>query len=169
LLGCIPEHNRDPQLLRRIKHGEVLRLCNGGGVEFNYVHPNDIATAIKMMVGNSKTFGQSYNLVNPSVIKARDYYEQIAKVIGGKLNIENVSMAQIWQEMKGWEMTTLPHIYSMNKMKEDIGYLPDTSLEQAIQDAIQNQPVLSLPLEQFPIHKRMNKLPRPNKINWLLT
>ena len=83
------------------------------------------------------------------------------------LKIENVPMNTIWQEMKGWEMTTLPHLYCMEKMKNDIGYVPSTSLKEGIKDAIETPSVITGPIESIPIHRRMNKLPRPSKPNWL--
>jgi nucleoside-diphosphate-sugar epimerase len=168
LLGCIPECNRDPKLLEKIKQGEVLRLCNGGEVLLNCIHPKDIAMAVYKIIGNKNTFKQAYNLVNPEVVVAKDYYAEIAKQVGGKLNIENVPMSTIWEESKGWEMTTLPHVYSMEKLNRDIGYVPNTPLSEQIKDAIANHPVIAGPNEEIPIHKRMNKLPRPKKIDWLV-
>jgi len=168
LLGCIPECNRDPKLLDKIKQGETLRLCNGGEILFNCVHPKDIAKAIYKIIGNKNTFKQAYNLVNPDVVVAKDYYAEIAKQLNRKLNIENVPMATIWQESKGWEMTTLPHVYSIGKLNRDVGYIPDTSVSDQIKDAIAHYAVITVPNEQIPIHQRMNKLPRPQKIDWLL-
>jgi nucleoside-diphosphate-sugar epimerase len=165
LLGCIPEHNRDPKLIERLKKGETLNLCNGGNIQFNYIHPKDIATAIYKIIGNTNTFKQVYNLVNPQQVLAKDYYAQVAKEVGGTLNIEAVPMDKIWSEMKGWEMTTLPHIYSMDKMQKDISFTPSISLEEGIRDAIEH-PAKVMTVE-IPIHQRMNKLPHPKKPDWL--
>ena len=165
LLGCIPEHNRDPQLIERLKNGEILRLCNGGNTPFNYIHPKDIATAIYKIIGNTNTSKQVYNLVNPQPVLAKDYYAEVAKQVGGTLNIETVPMDEIWSEMKGWEMTTLPHIYSMEKMQKDIGFTPAVSLEEGVRDAIEYP--AKIMAAEIPIHLRMNKLPHPRKPDWL--
>lgn len=168
LLGCIPEENRDPKILDRIKSGETLNLCSGGEIKFNFIHPKDIATAIHKVIGNKQAFRQVFNLVNPQVIVAKDYYSEIARQLGVDLSIKNVPVAQIWKEMKGWEMTTLPHLYSMKKMGECIGYMPETPLVDAIKDSIMYYPATVVPIESIPVHQRMNKLPRPKKIEWLL-
>lgn len=168
LLGCIPEHNRDPKLIERLKKGETLKLCNGGKVFLNCIYPKDIATAISKAIGNQKTFKQVYNLVNPKVVIAKDYYAEIAAQLNVPLKIEGISISQIWRELKGWEMTTLPHIYSMEKMNNDIGYVPSTPLKEGIKDAIEYHPEITVPVEVIPIYQRMNKLPKPKKVDWLL-
>lgn len=167
LIGCIPEHNRDPKLIERLKNGETLKLCNGGNIPFNYIHPKDIAEALYALIGNEKAFRQAYNLVNPDIITAKHYYAELARQLRVPLEIEAVSIAQVWEEMKGWEMTTFPHVYSMDKMKNDIGYVPSTPLEDGMRDAILHRPTIGMPILEIPIHQRMNKLPRPKKMDWL--
>ncbi len=166
LLGCIPEHNRDPKLIERIKNNEALKLCNGGNINFNYVHPKDIATAICKIIGNATTFGQAYNLVNPKIITAKNYYTEIARQIGSRLTIENVDISTVWEEMKGWEMTTLPHVYAMEKIKRDIGITPNIPIEKGIEDAIM-YPAKVLQASQIPVHQRMNKPSHPLRPAWL--
>ncbi|MBX4210866.1 hypothetical protein KW783_02745 [Candidatus Parcubacteria bacterium] len=68
--------------------------------------------------------------------------------------------------MKGWEMTTLPHVYSMEKMEKDFGYTPSTALIEGIKDAIKYYPTIDQ-INSIPIHQRMNKLPHPKKMNWI--
>ena len=167
LLGCLPEHNRDPRLIERIKKGETLKLCEGGTIAFNYIHPEDIGIAICKIIGDQKSFGQVYNLVNPELVIAKDYYAEIARQLGVSLSIENISMEKVWSEMKGWEMTTLPHLYSMEKMERDFGYIPSTPLAKGIEDALKYRPYADVPADQIPVHQRMNKLPRPKKMSWL--
>ena len=167
LLGCAPEHNRDPKLLERLRNGERLRLAGGGSTPFNYVHPKDIAQAICEAAGNSKAFSQAYNLVNPEEITAREYYTEIARQVGGTLLIEPVSIETIWNEQKGWEMTTLPHLYSVQKLKKDFGFVPATPLSEAIKDSIESYPTVHEQPEKIPVHQRINKLPRPKKPSWL--
>ncbi len=165
LLGCIPECNRDPEILKKIKNGVTLNLCNGGDIFLNYIHPMDVAEAISKIIGNYKTFKKSYNLVNPEVILAKDYYQEIAKQLNSELKIDNISFTKIWNEMNGWELTILPHIYDMSKMNNDISYIPDTPLSTAIEDAIKSYDLTSV--EQSRVNQRMNKLPRPKHIDWL--
>jgi nucleoside-diphosphate-sugar epimerase len=165
LLGCIPEHNRDPHLIDLLKGGILLKLFKGGETQFNYIHSKDVAAAFCHIIGNTRTFCQAYNLVNPDIITAKEYYAEIARQVGGSLIIEDISIEKIWNDKKGWEMTTFPHIYSMDKMRRDISFTPRISLNEAISDAITH------PSENtsraIPVHDRMNKLPHPNRPTWL--
>ncbi len=168
LLGCLPEHNRDSFLIQKLKNGEALKLCNAGNIAFNYIHPKDIAGAIYIVAGNQKTFKQIYNLANPDVIYAKDYYSEIARQIGTPVTIQNVPMAEIWRDMKGWEMTTLPHVYDTDKLYKDTGYKASIPLTEAISDAISTYKTPSeAPIQNIPIHQRMNKAPQPKPIKWL--
>ena len=91
LLGCIPDHNRDPELVARLKRGEALELCNGGDIDFNIVHPADIGRAVLAVAENPATIHKAYNCVNPEPVKARDYYAEIARQVGGTLKIKTKS------------------------------------------------------------------------------
>ena len=72
------------------------------------------------------------------------------------------------REKKGWELTTLPHIYDVTDLKRDIGFVPDIPLREAINEAIKNYPETPEDKDKIPVHQRMNVLPRPKPINWLI-
>lgn len=168
LLGCIPDHNRDPKLLDRIKKGEPLTLCEGGDIKFNFINPTDIANIIFKSYNNSKTFHKAYNAVNPEIIFAKEYYELIGKEIGKKPIIKDKSIQQVWKENKGWQLTTLPNIYDMNDLKGDIGFVPNISLKETIKNVIKSYKPINRLVSEIPVHQRMTLLPRPKPIRWLL-
>lgn len=166
LLGCLPMHNRDSNLLEEIKGGKPLRLCNEGNVFFNYIHPKDIAVIIEKSIGNSHTFNQVYNLVNPEIIKAKDYYLEISRQLKCPIQIENIAMHTLWEMSHGWKMTTLPHIYTTNKLQNAIHFTPNISLKEGIADALRYFQKNKLFIKTT-VHERMNKPPHPIKPKWL--
>lgn len=168
-LGCLPDHNRDPQLLSLIKNDKPLTLCNQGYIKINVIDTQDIACIIFKAAHNPKTFYQAYNILNPTPITARQYYEHIGKLLDKQVKIINKPIQQIWQESKGWELTTLPHLYSTDKLNKHIGFIPNISLEDSLKRAIKSISMQAEKLERTPVHIRMTKLPRPKKIKWLLT
>lgn len=168
LLGCVPLHNRDPKLLQRIRKGEALVLCEGGNVEFNFVHPTDIARIVLKAAGNPKTYGKAYNAVNPQKIIARGYFELLGKLLGKEVKIKNKPVPEIWEEENGWALTTLPSVYDVSDMQKDIGFVPTISLETAMRDALLHHPRTQLDVDQIPVHVRMTLPPRPKKIDWLI-
>ena len=167
LLGCLPDHNRDPKLLERIKNNEPLYLCNGGNIALNYIHPSDIAHLVLKCAGNPITYGKAYNAVNPTRIIAKDYFEMIGKVLGKTVCIVNKPIQEIWEENKGWQLTTLPHEYDVSDLKQDIDFIPSVPLEIAIHEAIGNYPK-EQDIKNISVHERMTLLPRPQPIKWLL-
>lgn len=166
LLGCIPDHNRDPELVARLQRGEPLSLCNGGDISFNIVHPTDIGRAVLAVINTPKTIHKIYNCVNPTPVTARDYYAEIARQVGGTLKIKTKSYQEIWDEQGGWELTSLPHLYDVSDLERDTGFVPRISYQECIRDALAHPPVLD-PTAPIPVHQRMTALPRPRRFSWL--
>lgn len=167
LLGCLPGHNRDPKLLERIKKGEPLVLCNDGDVVLNYIHPTDIAQIVLRAAGKPVTFHKAYNAVNPKAILAKDYFEIVARTLNTKVRIQGKPIQEVWRENKGWQLTTLPHIYDISDLEKEVGFVPSIPIEVAIKEAI-NQYPLEQDLNKISVHERMTLLPRPKPIDWLL-
>lgn len=168
LLGCIPDHNRDPQLIERIKINKPLTLCEEGNIKFNFVDARDIAKIILKSAGNPKTYCKTYNAVNPKIILARDYYEIIASELGKKLKILNKSIQDVWKENKGWQLTTLTHIYDASDLKRDVGFVPSISLKESLKEAVREYKPIKKSISSIPVHQRMTLLPRPKPLGWLL-
>lgn len=168
LLGCLPDHNRDPKLLERIKNNKPIILCNGGNIKFNFIDARDIARVLLKSSNNPKTFHKSYNLVNPKIITGKNYYKLIGKLLRKKVIIKNKPIKEVWKENKGWQLTTLPNIYAIDQLKKDIGYSPKFQLKRSLKDAIKSHKQIKLPLSKIPVHQRMTLLPRPRKIRWLV-
>ena len=167
LLGCIPDHNRDPELVARLQRGEALELCNGGDIDFNIVHPADIGRAVLAVAENPATIHKAYNCVNPEPVKARDYYAEIARQVGGTLKIKTKSYQEVWDEQGGWELTSLPHVYDVSDLERDTGFVPRVSYQECIRDALAHPPAVSGDTSTIPVHQRMTALPRPRRFSWL--
>ncbi len=157
-LGCIPPHNRDPCIIEKIRNGEI-DLCDGGRIPLNVIHAEDIGDAILSGLGKKEVFKKSYNLVNPTEIIARDYYMQIAEVIGSDLRIINCPGEKIWKD-GDWKLTTLPHLYDISDLVHDFNYVPIRSLKECIHDALTSS-VNSIDSETTEVYKRMHMLPDP--------
>lgn len=157
-LGCLPPHNRDPDLLRKIEQNDSIELCDGGRIPLNIVHPKDIGKVVLNAMGNPETFRKAYNVVNPTEVIARDYYLKIAELLGTKLTIKNKSGENVWFDGK-WVLTSLPHLYDIGDLSQGSGYVPNMELEECLRDAIACHP--KKPEGKIPIHQRMHYLPPP--------
>ena len=136
LLGVIPLHNRDPFLLRRLQRQQPLFLADGGRQLMQVVFNQDIAKVIFAACGKSATFGKIYNCANPEIITGRQYFETIANLLSLPLQIKNVPSEVIWESDWGWAVTTIARLLCMDSLYQDIGYLPSTPLEIAIQETL---------------------------------
>ncbi|MEX0649930.1 MAG: NAD-dependent epimerase/dehydratase family protein [Candidatus Andersenbacteria bacterium] len=165
LIGCLPLHNRDPNIVKRVKEGGVLELCNSGNVDLTFINPRDIAKAFFAVAGNPTTYGKAYNLVHPEIISAKNYYELLGELLGKEVVIKPKPIKEIWDEGLGWELTTLPHRYSAEALKNDTGYVASVSLRESLTEALVDYPPIEGELEEIPIHQRMNILPKPKLVN----
>ncbi len=167
LLGCLPDHNRDPHLIERIKKGRPISLCENGDIPLQIIHPRDIAIAfIKASIADI-TIHHAYNLVNPLCITAFDYYNEIAKQLNCELKISRKALNTIWDEQKGWELTTFPHVYDISDLKKHINFVPSISLNKAVNDALNSPKISYENMIDIPVHNRMTLLPRPKRAEWL--
>lgn len=82
LLGCIPDHNRDPHLIDHMKSGAPLRLAQAGRVPVSYIHAADLASAMLDLCEDPSTARQSVNVVHPEPVMADSYFRAIAALLG---------------------------------------------------------------------------------------
>lgn len=143
-------------------------MCDGGETPFNYVHPRDIAKIVLRAAGKFETFGKAYNAVNPATVTAKKYFELIGKVLGQEVKISNKPIQQVWEESRGWELTTLPHIYDTSDLQRDISFVPSIPIDVAIKEAVEHYPTDEQELGEIAVHKRMTMEPRPKRIQWLI-
>ncbi|RYG93100.1 NAD(P)-dependent oxidoreductase [Loktanella sp. IMCC34160] len=82
LLGCIPDHNRDPDLLDRITRGAPLKLARKGKVQLSFVHARDLAEGLLHLCAIETTAQRVMNLVHPVPALASDYFQLLAYHLG---------------------------------------------------------------------------------------
>lgn len=163
LLGCIPGHNRDPDLVEKIMAGDPIDLADGGRMPLNLVNPTDIAHVIKDIISHS--INGKINVVNPTDIIARDYYKEIGRQLGKEVNINPVPADKYWKNPEGWSLTAFPHRYTSN-FKYRI-HVPDIDLRVCVWEALlgefHNCKTKCRNKSEIPVHKNMNKGESPRR------
>lgn len=170
-LGCLPSHNRDPHLPEFIQREMPITLADGGRIPLNIIHPRDLGEIILRAANNPLTFRKAYNAVNPTEIIAREYFKEIADQLAVTLRIRAEKAEHFWRNPNGWSLTTFPHLYDMKNLREDIGYVPTTSLRECIRDALEHRPkfdnashaAVGTNVLDVPVHNNMNKKPYPQE------
>lgn len=117
LLGCLPTHGRDPQLIDRLRRREPLRLVGGGFFLQCPTFAEDLWTMAKSCISNAKSIGQIYFAPGPDVIESRVYYRIIADVLGVDLSIEEVSITEHLRANPTHQSFCCHRVYGTEKAK----------------------------------------------------
>jgi nucleoside-diphosphate-sugar epimerase len=99
LLGCIPDHNRDPELIARMRRGDPLNLALGGQMRLSWIHPDDLAVAALDLCADPHSRQCAINLAAPDPIMARAYFQRIARALSlpaPEIRSVAVDPAQFW-------------------------------------------------------------------------
>lgn len=90
LLGCLPDHGRQLDLIDRIHRSDTLRLVGGGHFLQQPVFAPDLAQVILATPGAPASRGQTYMVPGPDIIESRHYYEVIGQLLGLPVKIAEI-------------------------------------------------------------------------------
>jgi nucleoside-diphosphate-sugar epimerase len=133
LLGCLPAHSRDPDLLRRIRAGQALTLVGGGHFLQQPIFAPDLAATILSCAGNSRTYGHTYLVAGPEIIKSLDYYRIIAGILGTELKVEEIPVALYLQKHPESAPFLCHRFYDLSRLHAHGLAVPATPMEQGLQ------------------------------------
>jgi nucleoside-diphosphate-sugar epimerase len=140
LLGCLPKHGRDPQLIDRIKRGESLTLVGGGFFLQQPVFAEDLWTMAVSCFNNEHTNGQIYFAPGPDIVESREFYRIIANILGVDLTIDEVSITDYLREHPEHASFCAHRVYDTGKAKRHALKLPGTpprlGLSRHVEDAL---------------------------------
>ena len=134
LLGCLPEHGRDKQLLARLRAGEALRLVGAGYFLQQPIFVRDLAEFALSARANPNAYDQIYNMYGPDIIESRYYYRVIAGFLGVPLKIEELPVDR-YREEHPENISFLTHrIASLDKMRGHGLKVPATRIEAGLRE-----------------------------------
>lgn len=93
LLGCLPDHGRQPDLAERIRRGDTLNLVGSGHFLQQPVLAADLAAVILATPATPASRGRTYMVPGPDILESRRYYEVIGELLGHPVNIAELSVA----------------------------------------------------------------------------
>jgi nucleoside-diphosphate-sugar epimerase len=133
LLGCIPEHGRDPKLIERIRAGEPLRLVGGGHFLQQPIFAADLARMALSVAGNPRTAGETYMTAGPDVVASREFYWLIADVLGvPRPPIVEVPIEAFLAATPERRAFCCHRVYSMEKARSHGLAVPSTPLAEGL-------------------------------------
>lgn len=115
LLGCLPEHGRDPKLLERLRAGDSLNLVGRGHFLQQPVYAEDLAHMALSAIGNDRAVGGAFHAAGPDVIESSEYYRIIAKVLGVQAFISETPTEAHLAENPGHRPFCCHRVYDMTR------------------------------------------------------
>jgi nucleoside-diphosphate-sugar epimerase len=136
LLGCLPLHSRDAQLLATLQAGEPLQLVGGGHFLQQPIFALDLAQTILSCAGNARSHGQIYLTAGPDAVESRDYYRIIADCLGVPLRVTEISVSD-YATAHPDRLSFLCHrIYDLGKLRQHGLHMPATLLTVGLQQHV---------------------------------
>lgn len=136
LLGCLPHHGRDPDLIAKLQRGEPLRLLGGGHFLQQPIFAADLAQTILSCAGNAHCHGQIYLTAGPEIIESRRYYEIIAEGLGVTAKIEEVAVSDFLAAHPDRHSFACHRIYDLSKLRTHGLHVPATSMTEGLQQHV---------------------------------
>jgi nucleoside-diphosphate-sugar epimerase len=138
-----PAGNFNPDVYRKLSHGEELALPNLGMETIHHVHAEDVAGAFMQTLANRSTaLGESFHVVSPAALTLRGYAQAVASWYGQEARLQ----FKPWEE---WRTTvsdedaaaTWDHIAhspncSIAKARRLIDFQPRYSSLQAVRESL---------------------------------
>ena len=128
LLGCLPLHGRDPDLLAKLQRREPLQLIGGGHFLQQPILAADLAQTILSCAGNAHCHQQIYLTAGPDIIESKHYYEIIADVLGVSAMIEEIPLTPFLLDHPDRHSFACHRIYDMNKLRAHGLHVPATPI-----------------------------------------
>lgn len=137
-LGCLPLHSRDPQLISRLRAGQILRLVAGGHFLQQPILARDLADLILSMAGNENTYSKVFNAAGPDIVESREYYAIIAEVLGVRLKIEEIPVSRYFTSNPGAAPFLCHRFYDLSDLEASGAEVPGTPVAQGLCEHVES-------------------------------
>ncbi|MGC3944752.1 MAG: NAD-dependent epimerase/dehydratase family protein [Chryseolinea sp.] len=140
-----PQGNFNRDIYSRLSKGEEVLMPNLGLETSHHVHASDVASGFMQALNNKeRAMGQSFHVLSNAALTWRGYAEAIAESYNQKANLRFVS----WDEFRTsvseadanstWDHLIHSTIGSIEKARQLIGYEPEYTSLQAIQESLRS-------------------------------
>lgn len=89
-MGLLRQIAWDSSWIDRVRHGRPILICGDGNAIHQFMHVNDAARCIALMIGRQKCIGKTYNMVNPGYTTWEKYHKTAMQVIGNNIDMYGV-------------------------------------------------------------------------------
>ncbi|MEM7133759.1 MAG: NAD-dependent epimerase/dehydratase family protein [Chloroflexota bacterium] len=132
LLGCLPPHGRDANLIERLKAGEAIPLVGAGHFLQQPIFAPDLAQLLLSVVGNEQCAGQLYCTAGPEVIESHTYYQIVADLLGVSLQIEEIPVEAYLAANPDKASFICHRFYDLTKLQASGLAMPSTTMAEGL-------------------------------------
>jgi nucleoside-diphosphate-sugar epimerase len=138
LIGCLPLHSRDAELLNTIAGGTPLTLVGGGHFLQHPLFATDLAELCLDLAGNPPVHGQTYNVAGPEIVESREYYQIIGELLEREPVILGSPVAEYLRTNPEHAPLVCHRVYDLRKLQASGLTLPSTTLLQGLTKHVEN-------------------------------
>ncbi|HCV24020.1 MAG TPA: NAD-dependent epimerase/dehydratase family protein [Candidatus Latescibacteria bacterium] len=137
LLGCLPAHGRDKDLIERIRRGDALQLVGGGHFLQQPILAADLADLMLSLVDCPRAEGQIFQAAGPDLVESRTFYAIIADLLGVELQIEELSVDAYLQDNPASAPFLCHRIYDLSRLRSVGAAVPSTPLVEGLRSHVE--------------------------------
>ncbi len=132
LLGCLPKHARDKDLIGRMQRGEPLALVGGGRFLQQPLYVDDLVNTILACRENERAIGGIFNIAGPLIIETRRYYQIIADTLDVPFRYSEEPLEPFWEAEPGFHSFLCHRVPIVERMKAAGLPMPQTGPEEGL-------------------------------------
>ena len=136
LLGCLPAHGRDGQLIETMRAEQPLALVGGGHFLQQPILASDLAALCLSCLDNDQTHEQIFCAAGPDIIESRTYYQIIADHLDVSLTVEELPVDVYLREHPSAAPFLCHRIYDMRKLQQSGAAVPNTPLVDGLREHV---------------------------------
>ena len=124
-----PQKNALQHMINELKAGRDVNVYDGGNLYRDYIHVNDAARAIKLIMEKGEV-NTTYNVGNGQPLLFKDMIEYAKELIGGEGKLVPIEIPQFHRTVQVRSMWMLS-----DKLKS-LGYAPNYDMKAIIEDMV---------------------------------
>lgn len=136
LLGCLPAHGRDRELIKRLQAGEPLQLVGGGHFLQQPILAADLADLILSLVDCDGAANQIFQAAGPDIVESRAFYEIIADLLNVDLQIQELAVGDYLAENPASAPFLCHRIYDLSRLSAIGATAPATPLIEGLKSHV---------------------------------
>ena len=136
LLGCYPEHSRQPDLLAYMRAEKPLRLVGGGEFLIHPIHVDELALALLDCIDKPAAFRQIFCIGGVDVVTNADYFRLLGQLIGVDVTIETIPLEGYLTAHPQYSGHLCHRCYDLTKLRDAGIRMPSTTLADGLLEQI---------------------------------